>query len=103
MLRLSVTPEQISGDRHAAYTVVLLRSDPDHAPSVLGALRARLRQPADLRMTIGGGPVFYADIQAVSDPDPRPAPLGAFPFPLLALRLCFRRPAAPALPPPPRA
>src|SRR5260221_847273 len=98
VLPFSVNPEQISRDRHAAYTVVLLRSDPDHAPSVLGALRARLRQPADLRMTIGGGPVFYADIQAVSEADLRRAELIAFPFALLALLLVFRGLVAAALP-----
>src|SRR5579872_5181090 len=61
----SANPAQIARDQHAAYTVVFLKAGPDAAPQVLPALRARLAQPADLQMTVGGGPVFYADIQSV--------------------------------------
>src|SRR5271165_3014890 len=49
----SANPSQISRDGHAAYTVVLLKADPDSAPSVLPELRRRLRQPADLRVLVG--------------------------------------------------
>jgi RND superfamily putative drug exporter len=91
-------PMQVSRDRHAAYTAVFLRSDPDSAPKVLPALRARLAQPHDLTMTVGGGPVFYADIQSVSEADLRRAEMLAFPFALIALVLVFRSVVAAGLP-----
>ncbi len=94
----SANPSQISRDGHAAYTVVLLKADPDSAPSVLPELRRRLRQPADLRMLVGGAPVFYADIQSVSEADLRRAEEIAFPFAIIALLLVFRSVIAAGLP-----
>jgi|SRR5579871_688660 RND superfamily putative drug exporter len=94
----SADPTQISNDRHAAYTVVLLKSDPDTAPNVLPELRSKLRQPADLQMLVGGGPVFYADIQSVSEEDLRRAEEIAFPFAIIALLLVFRSVIAAGLP-----
>ncbi|HEX6542153.1 MAG TPA: MMPL family transporter [Ktedonobacterales bacterium] len=94
----TVAPSQIATDRHAAYTAVFIRADADHAPKVLPAFRARLVNPPHLEMTIGGGPVFYADIQSVSEADLRRAELLAFPFALLALLLVFRSVIAAGLP-----
>ncbi|HEX9037005.1 MAG TPA: MMPL family transporter [Ktedonobacterales bacterium] len=95
----TVDPSQVSRDGHTAYTTVLLKPRPDGAPSVLPDLRARVvtRQP-DLSVTIGGGPVFYEDIQRVSEADLRRAEELAFPFALLALLLVFRSVVASALP-----
>jgi RND superfamily putative drug exporter len=89
---------QVSRDHHAAYTVVFLKADPDSAPKVLPDLRARLHAPTDLQMTVGGGPVFYADIQSVSEADLRRAELIAFPFAAIALLLVFRSVVAAGLP-----
>jgi putative drug exporter of the RND superfamily len=94
----SVNPTQISRDRRAAYTVVLLKSDPDSAPGILPELRHRLRRPADLQMLVGGAPVFYADIQSVSEDDLRRAEEIAFPFAIIALLLVFRGGIAAGLP-----
>jgi putative drug exporter of the RND superfamily len=94
----TVDPSQVARDHHAAYTVVLLKADPDSAPQDLPALRARLRQPPNLTMTVGGGPVFYEDIQSVSEADLRRAEEIAFPFALLALLIVFRSLIAAALP-----
>ena len=94
----TVAPAQVSKDRHAAYTAVFIRSDADHAPQVLPAFRARLTTPPNLAMTVGGGPVFYSDIQSVSEADLRRAELLAFPFALLALLLVFRSVIAAGLP-----
>ena len=94
----TLDPSQISRDRHTAYTAVFLKANADNAPSVLPALRARLSQPHDLTMTVGGGPVFYADIQSVSEADLRRAEEIAFPFALLALLLVFRSVIAAGLP-----
>ncbi|HEU5438764.1 MAG TPA: MMPL family transporter [Ktedonobacterales bacterium] len=98
ILTFSANPAQIARDGHAAYTVVLLKDDPTAAPKALPELRARLRQPPDLQMTVGGPPVFYDDIQTVSEADLRRAELIAFPFALIALLLVFRSVVAAGLP-----
>src|SRR3989454_1225610 len=66
-------PRQISLDRHAAYANVLLKPDPDSAPKLLPELEHRLQTVPDLKTSIGGGPVFYQDIHAVSARDLRRA------------------------------
>src|SRR5712691_7939428 len=91
-------PRQISLDRHAAYVNVLLKPDPDSAPKLLPELEHRLQPVSDLKTSIGGGPVFYEDIQAVSERDLRRAELLAFPFAIIALLLVFRSVVAAILP-----
>src|SRR5260370_6006857 len=49
-------------------------------------------------MSIGGGPVFYEDIQSVSERDLRRAEMLAFPFAIIALLLVFRSVVAAVLP-----
>jgi RND superfamily putative drug exporter len=91
-------PRQVSTDRHAVYVNVLLRSDPETAPKLLPDLERRLHKTSDLTWSIGGGPVFYEDIQAVSERDLRRAELLAFPFATIALLLVFRSVVAAILP-----
>src|SRR5436853_3810329 len=91
-------PRQISLDRHAAYVNVLLKPDPDSAPKLLPALERRLQPAPDLKTSIGGGPVFYEDIQSVSERDLRRAEMLAFPFAIIALLLVFRSVVAAILP-----
>ncbi len=91
-------PRQISVDRHAAYVNVLLKTDPDNAPKLLPELERRIQTVPDLKSSVGGGPVFYEDIQSVSEQDLRRAELLAFPFALIALLLVFRSVVAAALP-----
>ncbi len=91
-------PRQISLDRHAAYVNVLLKPDPDSAPKLLPELEHRLQRVPDLKTSIGGGPVFYEDIQAVSERDLRRAEFLAFPFAIIALLLVFRSVVASILP-----
>lgn len=91
-------PRQISIDRHAAYANVELKSDPDAAPKLLPQLQHRLQPQPDLKTSIGGGPVFYEDIQTVSEQDLRRAELLAFPFAIIALLLVFRSVIASILP-----
>ncbi|HEX9134663.1 MAG TPA: MMPL family transporter, partial [Ktedonobacteraceae bacterium] len=91
-------PRQISLDRHAAYVNVLLKADPDNAPKLLPELERRLQAVPDLQTHIGGGPVFFADIQLVSERDLRRAEILAFPFALVALLLVFRSVVAAILP-----
>jgi RND superfamily putative drug exporter len=91
-------PRQISLDRHAAYANISLNIDPDSAPKLLPALESKLHRVPDLQESVGGGPVFYADIQAVSENDLRRAELLAFPFAIIALLLVFRGMVAAVLP-----
>ena len=91
-------PRQISLDRHAAYVNVLLKPDPDSAPKLLPAFERRLKSVPDLKTSIGGGPVFYEDIQSVSERDLRRAEMLAFPFAIIALLLVFRSVVAAVLP-----
>jgi putative drug exporter of the RND superfamily len=91
-------PRQISLDRHAAYVNVLLKPDPDSAPKLLPELERHLQPVPGLKTSIGGGPVFYEDIQAVSERDLRRAEMLAFPFAVIALLLVFRSVVAAVLP-----
>jgi len=91
-------PRQISNDYHAAYVNVSLKTDPDTAPRLLTELRQRLHRVPDLTYQVGGGPVFYADIQTVSENDLRRAEMLAFPFAIIALLLVFRSVMAAILP-----
>src|SRR3989440_5745244 len=91
-------PRQVSLDRHAAYVNVLLKPVPDTAPQLLPELERRLQAVPDLQTHIGGGPVFFADIQLVSERDLRRAEILAFPFALVALLLVFRSVVAAILP-----
>ncbi|HEX8995170.1 MAG TPA: MMPL family transporter [Ktedonobacterales bacterium] len=94
----TLDPSQISRDRHTAFTSIFLNASSDSAPKELPALRQRIVAQPDISVTIGGGPVFYADIQSVSEADLRRAEMIAFPFALLALVLVFRSVVAAALP-----
>ena len=91
-------PRQVSLDHHAAYVNVLLKSDPDSAPKLLPEFEHNLQAVPDLKTSIGGGPVFYEDIQAVSERDLRRAEMLAFPFAVIALLLVFRSVIAAVLP-----
>jgi len=91
-------PRQVSTDRHAAYVDVNLRSDADAAAKLLPDLEQRLQKVPDVQSHIGGGPVFYEDIQSVSESDLRRAELLAFPFAIVALLFVFRSIVASVLP-----
>src|SRR5436305_6325268 len=91
-------PRQISLDRHAAYVNILFKPDPDSASKLLPQLESRLQPVPNLKTTIGGGPVFYEDIQAVSERDLRRAEFLAIPFAIIALLLVFRSVVASILP-----
>ncbi len=94
----TTNPRQISLDRRAAYVDVTLNIDSDNAPKLLPELRQRLGKVPDLQESVGGSPVFYADIQSVSERDLRRAEFLAFPFAIIALLLVFRSVVAAVLP-----
>jgi putative drug exporter of the RND superfamily len=91
-------PRQISVDRKTAYVNVLLKFDANSPPTYLPELKQRLHSVADLKYSVGGGPVFYEDIQTVSERDLRRAELLAFPFATIALLFVFRSVVASILP-----
>ena len=91
-------PRQISLDRYAAYANVLLKPDPDTAATLLPQLSQKIQKVPDLQYSVGGGPVFYNDIQTVSEDDLRRAELLAFPFAIIALLFVFRSVIAAILP-----
>ena len=98
MLPFTEDPTEVARNPHTAYTTVFLRAQVDRAAAVLPGLQARLTPQPDLRIYLGGGPVFFDDIQAVSEADLRRAEAIAFPFALLALLLVFRSVVAAGLP-----
>ncbi len=91
-------PRQISLDRHAAYVNVFFKPDPDSATKLLPQLQHRIQTVPNLQASIGGGPVFYEDIQSVSERDLRRAEFLAVPFAIIALLLVFRSVVASILP-----
>nr|BBH91162.1 putative conserved membrane protein, MmpL family [Thermosporothrix sp. COM3] len=91
-------PRQVSKDRHAAYVTVQLNASGDEAPKLLPELARRVQAVPDLEYHIGGSPVFYEDIQLVSENDLRRAELLAFPFAIVALLLVFHSVVAAVLP-----
>src|SRR5207302_6503409 len=73
-------------------------TDSDRASELVPPLETRLQSVPILKATIGGGPVFYEDIQAVSERDLRRAEFLAIPFAIIALLLVFRSVVAAILP-----
>ncbi len=98
IVSFTANPRQISLDRHAAYVNVLFKPDPDSASKLLPELENRLQHVPNLHSSIGGGPVFYEDIQSVSERDLRRAELLAIPFAIIALLFVFRSVVAAILP-----
>ncbi|HEU0003197.1 MAG TPA: MMPL family transporter [Ktedonobacteraceae bacterium] len=98
IISFTENPRQVSLDRHAAYVDIVLNTDPNTAPKLLPELRSRLHPVPHLKTSIGGGPVFYQDIQTVSENDLRRAEALAFPFAVIALLLVFRSVVAAILP-----
>ncbi len=98
VISFPTNPRQVAKDLHTAYANVVLKADPESAPALLPELTRRLQHVPDIKMSIGGSPVFYEDIQAVSERDLRRAELLAFPFAIIALLFVFRSVVAAILP-----
>jgi RND superfamily putative drug exporter len=81
-------PRQAAPDGHTAYAVIALRSLPDEFRGVIPRIQSALR-PSDLEMTLTGSPIFFSDIQTVTERDLRRAEIISFPFAGLALLLVF--------------
>lgn len=90
-------PRQAAPDRHTAYAVIALRTLPDEFRGVIPQINGALR-PSGLEMTLTGAPVFFSDIQSVTERDLRRAEFISFPFAGLALVLVFGSLVAAAVP-----
>jgi RND superfamily putative drug exporter len=85
----SADPSLIAPDNHTAYAIVGVDAPPEEAQRDVPAFEAALHPPPDLTMLVAGAPVFYRDIEQVSQQDLRRAELIAFPFALAALIFVF--------------
>ncbi len=94
----TVNPRQISTDGKTAYELITVEADGETATKNLDELLKHIKRPADLKMTIGGGLVFYSDIEMVSQRDLARAEVVAFPVAIIALVLVFGSLVAGTLP-----
>jgi RND superfamily putative drug exporter len=90
-------PRQAAPDGHTAYATIALRSLPDEFRTIIPQIQGALHQ-TDLEMTLTGSPIFFSDIQEVTERDLRRAEIISFPFAALALVLVFGSLVAAALP-----
>ncbi len=97
-----VTPSMddslIAPSGEIAYAIVGLREAPEIAQRDVGAFEAALVGQPDLKITVAGGPAFYADIETASQRDLRRAEVIAFPVALIALLFVFGSVVAAAVP-----
>jgi len=80
---------QVSPDGHTAYEQIILDATPEDSPNALPAIEQAISQPPDLKMTLAGGPVFYADIVKLTSSDLRRAETVALPIAAGVLILVF--------------
>lgn len=92
----AMNPRQVSPDRHTAYAVIALAPPAEGSRRLLAEVQRRLHDD-DLAVLVSGAPVFYADIEDVSERDLRRAELVAFPLGLLTLLLVLRSVVAAAV------
>ena len=85
----SLSPRQVSADRHTAYDIVFLDLPPDDSPKALPILRQRLHDAPGITVELAGGPAFYGDVQTVSEADLRRSEIISLPLAALALIFVF--------------
>ena len=91
-------PRQISSDGKTVYALVTFQSDAEYVTKHLPEIRPLIKQPPDLKITIGGGLAFYEDVEIVSQRDLQRAEFVAFPVAVVALVLAFGSVVAGCLP-----
>ncbi|MDQ3655962.1 MAG: MMPL family transporter [Chloroflexota bacterium] len=94
----SQDPNLVSSDGDTAYAVVSLDLPDEEAQSIIPEFKAALAPAPDLDVLLAGGPVFYADLEQVTQRDLERAELIAFPFAGVVLLLVFRSVVAAAVP-----
>src|SRR5579862_9095020 len=89
---------QVAPDGHTAFEQVILTALPEDSPNLLPQLESHITQPPDLKMTVAGPPVFYADIVKLTSSDLRRAETVALPIAAGVLILVFGSAIAAAVP-----
>jgi len=90
-------PTQIAPGGHTAYATLFFDLHPDVAHRIVPELRERL-VPSDLEVHIAGSPVYYSDIQTLSEADLQRAETVGLPFALIVLVLVFGSVVAAGIP-----
>ena len=90
-------PAQLSADGTTAYALIGLRPAAEEFRTVLPRIQAALR-PSELEHIVTGAPVFYDDIQAVTERDLRRAEAVSLPLAAFALLMVFGTAVAALLP-----
>ena len=90
-------PRLAAPDGRTAYAIIALRTLPDEFREVLPRIEGALR-PTELETILTGAPIFYSDIQEVTERDLRRAEFISFPFAAAALLLVFGTLVAAAVP-----
>jgi RND superfamily putative drug exporter len=90
-------PAQLSADGTTAYAQIGLRPAPEEFRSMLPRIQAALRV-TELEHIVTGAPVFYDDIQSVTERDLRRAEAVSLPLAAVALLVVFGSVAAALLP-----
>lgn len=94
----SANKKQISKDKHTAYAVIVVKSiNPLHDES-LQELKSLILKPSDMKMQIGGEPIFIEDVNKQTQTDLYKADLIAAPVALITLLLVFGSIVAAVLP-----
>jgi RND superfamily putative drug exporter len=88
---------QAAPDGHTAYATIALHTLPDEFRTIIPQIQGALR-PTVLQTTLTGSPIFFSDIQEVTERDLRRAEIISFPFAGLALLLVFGSLTAAVLP-----
>ncbi|MPZ14052.1 MAG: MMPL family transporter [Chloroflexi bacterium] len=90
-------PRQASTDGTTAYVVIALRVPPEEFRHMLPRIEGALRQ-SELEQVMTGAPIFYQDIELVTEEDLRRAEAISLPFAAAALTVVFGSLVAAALP-----
>src|SRR3954454_615571 len=93
-----IAPRQVAADGSIAYDVVLLDLPADASPDAVPPVAARLHPVAGLTVEPAGGPVFYGDVQSVSESDLRRSEVVSLPLAGLVLLLVFASVVAAGIP-----
>ncbi|MDP8923515.1 MAG: MMPL family transporter, partial [Chloroflexota bacterium] len=81
-------PRLAAPDGHTAYAIIAIKTLPDEFREILPRIEGALR-PTELDTVLTGAPIFYSDIQEVTERDLRRAEFISFPFAAAALLLVF--------------
>ena len=83
-------PRQVSADGRTTYEIVWIDLPPDRSPDAVPGIRSALEPaPPGIELSLAGGPVFYGDIQEVSESDLRRSEVVSLPLAALLLLVVF--------------